>query len=465
MDPGENNRVFAFRVASADGILRGMASRFGLRGFVLHAPDETSLQGIRDGAVLVEDGRILDVGEYARLKHLPEAQGISWLFGSGTALLPGLIDLHAHLPQYPALARCEKGLLPWLERHIFPLERQFNAASARALAPHFFRELARHGTTQAVLFAAIYEESCHECFLAAEASGLRIILGKVMMDRGSYGSLEPEKIPAISLAESRRLLNRWHNTAQGRLEYAISPRFAVTCTTELMRGAADLARETGAYVQTHLAENHAEIARVRELFPDHASYTAVYADCGLTGPRSLFAHCLHLQPDEIALLRDSGSKIAHCPTSNFFLRSGILPWNELRQAAIPIGLGSDVAAGPELNLWQVMRSALEAQVARSFFQPGPIPSPVELFSAATSTAARALCKENEIGSLEPGKSADILVLDLAEVIPGGRQANFAADYSAEDLLSMLIFRGGPHATLATYVQGRRVYAAEEPTLF
>lgn len=441
-----------------------MSDRLALRGFLLDSPDGKSLRGIRDGAILLEDGRILDAGEYTRLKNLPEARGLPWLFGAGCALIPGLIDLHAHLPQYPAVARRESALLPWLERHIFPLERQFNAATARRVAPAFFTELARNGTTLAVLYAAIYEDSCHECFLAAEKSGLRAILGKVMMDRGSYGSLEPEKIPAVSLAETRRLIQRWHGTANGRLEYAVSPRFAVTCSGELLRDAARLANETGTYIQTHLSENHDEIARVRELFPEQPSYTAVYADCGLTGPRSIFGHCLHLAPDEISLLRDSGSIIAHCPTSNLFLRSGILPWGPLRDAGIPMGLGSDVAAGPELNLWQVMRSALESQTARSFFQDTPVPSPTELFSLATTAAARALGKENELGSLDPGKSADLVVLDLASIIPGGRRPNFDADYSAEELLSLLIYRGGPHATLATYVEGRRVYSAPEASL-
>lgn len=441
-----------------------MSTRFGLRGFVLDAPDEKNLRAFRDGAVIVEDGQILDAGEFSRLKHLPEAQGLAWMFGSGCVIVPGLIDLHAHLPQYPAVARRESALLPWLERHIFPLERQFNAAVARQLAPHFFTELVRNGTTQAVLYAAIYEDSCDECFRAAEAAGVRAIIGKVMMDRGSYGSLAPEKILATSVAESRRLLNKWHGAAQGRLEYAVSPRFAVTCTDELLRAAGHLARETGAFVQTHLAENHEEIARVRELFPQHSSYTAVYADCGLTGPRSIFGHCLHLSSDELGLLRDSGSVVAHCPTSNLFLRSGILPWNELRAAGIPMGVGSDVAAGPELNLWQVLRSALEAQIARSFYQEGDLPTPVELFSLVTSAAARALGKSSEIGSIEPGKAADLVVIDLGEIVPGGRRANFEADYSGEDLLSMLIYRGGPQATLATYVRGKRLYAAPQPAL-
>jgi guanine deaminase len=294
-----------------------------LRGFVLDTPTPKSARGYRDGAVLIHDGKIAAVGPYEEIRNLPGARDAEWSGGPDRAIVPGLIDFHAHIPQYPAVGRIEESLLPWLQRYIFPRERRFRAEEARAFAPYFFRELARNGTTLAILYAAIFEDSCHECFAAAEASGIRAIIGKVMMDRGSYGGMEETKIPAVSLEQTRRLIQRWHGVDDGRLGYAVSPRFAITCTADLMKAAGELAREHGTWIQTHLSENHLEIQTVRELFPASPDYTSVYAECGLTGPRSIFGHCIHLSEREAGILRDSGSLIAHCPTSNLFLRSGI----------------------------------------------------------------------------------------------------------------------------------------------
>jgi len=436
----------------------------GVRGFLIDTPEPDSIRAIRDGAILMEGDKILDCGEFERLRHLPEASGLHWQHGSGCVILPGLIDLHAHLPHYPAAARQEEELLPWLERHIFPLERDFNVAAARKLAPHFFSELARNGTTLAGLYCAVYEESCHECFLAAEKSGLRVIMGKVMMDRGTHGSLPSEKNLQTSVDESRRLIKRWHGRDDGRLEYAVSPRFAVACTKEMLAAAAALAEEYGVWVQTHLSENRVEIGRVLELFPDCPNYTSVYQQAGLLGPRTILGHCIHLEDDEVQMLAETRSIVAHCPTANLFLRSGMLPWDQYVGEGLRMGLASDVAAGPELSLWRVMRAALELQTARSFCEPTRIPSVSELFFYATLGAARALEKDAEIGSLDPGKAADILVLDLTVALPGGRVLNPDSDLDGKEILSLLIHRGGPETTLATYVRGRQVYSAPPPSL-
>jgi len=441
----------------------------GIRGFLLDPESPTRVKFLRDGAVLLHGDRIYDAGEFERLRALPEAAGVVWRYGTGCVIIPGLTDLHAHIPQYPAVGRMEDGLLPWLEKHIFPLERNFSPAEARKVAPLFFRDLAAAGTTRAVLFSSLHEESTDACFAAARDSGLRVIIGKVMMDRGSYGSLPPEKILKTSLDETRRLIRRWHGAENGRLAYAVSPRFAVTCTREMMVAAGRLAQETGVFIQTHLSENLSEIRRVRELFPEETTYTGVYASCGLLGPRSIFAHCIHLTDDEWRMLADTGSRIAHCPTSNLFLRSGLFAAERACLEGISFGVGSDVAAGPELNLWAVLRSAIETQTARSLLLPpdafqGPRLSLAEWFYVATLGAAHALHDENETGSLTPGKAADLVVIDLAALIPGGRTPHFDVDLRAEDVLSLLIHRGGPHATLETRVAGRIVYTRPEPPL-
>lgn len=430
-----------------------------LRGFLIDAPARHSARGILGGALLVENGRIAARGSYAEISKLPAAAEAELFGGPHCVVVPGLIDIHAHIPQYPFVARIEESLLPWLKRYIFPAERNFRAAEARAFAPFFFDSLARNGTTLAVLYAAIHEDSAHECFAAAESSGLRAVIGKVMMDRHSYGDLEPDKILPVSLDQTRRLIARWHGAAGGRLEYAVSPRFAVSCSPELMRAAGDLAREHGTWIQTHLSENHLEIQTVRELFPEFPDYTSVYEGCGLLGPKTILGHCIHLSPGERAKLRDSGSLVAHCPTSNIFLRSGIMPWDTVVEEKIPFGLASDVAGGPELSMWRVMRCALESQIARSFATPCRIPSPAEIFHQATQGAAEALGKGSQLGSLEPGKEADAVVLDLAGILPSAHPSAPEPATTADDLLPLLIHRAGPESTLATLVAGRVVFSA------
>jgi len=437
----------------------------GLRGFLIDAPEPGRLRGVRDGALLIEDGVIVAAGPFDEVRRAPGAELVKWLHSPEAVLIPGLIDVHAHLPQYPVVARVEEALLPWLQRHVFPVEKEFNAATARELAPLFYEALARNGTTCAMLYATIYEESCDAAFEAAERSGMRIILGKVMMDDGSYGGLPPEKILPLSLEQSERLCRKWHGRDGGRIEYAFSPRFAVTCSEELMREAGLLARKFDAYIQTHLSENHHEIEVVRGRFPRLPSYTAVYEACGLLGERSVLGHCIHLAEDEVRLLADSRSVVAHCPTSNLFLNSGIMPLDRWLEAGLRVGLASDVAGGPELNLWQVMRSTIEAQKARSFYEPGVrVPTTTEVFHLATLGGAAALGKERLIGTFDVGKEADVVALDLAPVQAYGGRGNIHSDLSPEEVITLLVYRGGPAAVIETFVRGTSVYRAPAPPL-
>ncbi len=336
----------------------------GIRGFVIDAPDFGTLRGSRKGAVVIENGRIAEVGEYDAVRRMPRWNKLRWIERPHVAIFPGLIDCHTHLPQYAAVARGETELLPWLRQHIFPVEREFTGPRARTEAPRFFSDLARNGTTTAMVFSAIYEDSCEVGFEAAKASGLRVILGKMMMDIGSYGTLQPKKILSVSLLESERLCRKWHGAEEGRLEYAFSPRFAVTCSEKLMKSAADMATRFDAYLQTHLAENREEIEKVHHLFMSARDYTHVYEQCGLLTPKTVLGHCIHLNPREVAAIAAAQSSVAHCPTSNLFLGSGLMKLDQLMKAGIQVGLGSDVAAGPELSMWQVMRAAIDVQKAR-----------------------------------------------------------------------------------------------------
>lgn len=440
-------------------------SPLGLRGQLIDAPEYGRLRSWRDGALLVEDGRITEIGDYETLRRKPRSQPVRWLHSNRVAIFPGLIDLHAHIPQYPAVGRSEAGLLPWLRQHIFPLEKEFTGPKGQKEVPGFFQELARHGTTTAMLYGAIYEDTCHAAFAAAQALGMRAIIGKVMMDVGSYGSHQPRKVLSISLHESEALCRKWHGANEGLLEYAFSPRFAVSCTEKMMRGAAELAAQYSAYIQTHLAENLEEVQKVANLFGAWKDYTDVYDQCGMLGPRTIMAHAIHLTPRERERLAETGTGVAHCPTANLFLGSGIMDLADLQRRGIPLGLGTDVAAGPELNLWKVMRTAIESQQARSFYVEGtPVPNAAAVLHLATAGAARALGKEAEIGALEIGHQADLTVMDIAALLPY-RRAAAHSDMSAEEILNLCVYRGGPESVVETFVRGKSIYRSLEPELF
>jgi guanine deaminase len=344
------------------------------------------------------------------------------------------------------------------------VEREFTGPKARIEAPQFFHELARSGTTTVMAYAAIYEDSCDVGFEAARKSGVRTILGKMMMDIGSYGQLQPKKVLSISLLESERLCRKWHGAENGLLQYAFSPRFAVTCSEKMMRGAAELAARFGAYLQTHLAENREELEKVHHLHMSARDYTQVYEKCGMLTSRTVFGHCIHLNPREVAAIAAAQSSVAHCPTSNLFLGSGLMKLDQLLKAGINIGLGSDVAAGPELNMWQVMRAAIEVQKARTAYEPNLRPlRPSEAFYLATHGGARALGKAKSIGTIEPGKEADLIIVDVGGLMPY-QNHNGLSKLVPDDVVALCVYRGGPKANLETYVRGRCIYRAPQTTV-
>ena len=424
----------------------------GLRGHVIDAPEFGSLRNYENGAVVFdsETGSITSVGIYQ------DDPGVTWLETGATrpVILPGLIDVHAHLPQYPAVARTESALLPWLEKHIFPLEREFREPGAREIADAFFAELLANGTTTSMLYAAIWEDSCEAAFQAAEASGARAIIGKVMMDDGTYSDLEPAEAREISIEQSRRLAKRWHGAAGGRLHYAVSPRFAVTCSAGLMEDAANLAKETGAYIQTHLSENNAEIEFVKQRFPESRSYTDVYDQAGLLNAKSILGHCIHLSGEEMDTLTKNGAKIAHCPGSNFFLNSGLFPMDKLRASGIPIGLASDVAGGPELSMFAVMRDAVNMQKARHFQdRDTPMLTPSGALHLATAGGAEVLSRP-DLGRLESGATADITIVDLDKVLP--LAGKFTSSPSASAAVDAIVYRANASAVAGVVVGGKKL---------
>jgi guanine deaminase len=373
-------------------------------------------------------------------------------------LLPGLIDLHAHLPQLPA-AGLGGGLdlLSWLERYIFPLERQFDAAAAERLVPAVLRTFAAAGTTTVVLHGAVYEDSMHVAFAAAEQHGIRAVMGKVMMDRLRYDqTVSDVAVLDVSLRQSQELITRWHGRDRGRLRYAVTPRFAVACSVDMLRESAALAAASGTYWQTHLAEDRREIAEVRRLFPAALDYTDVYERAGGLTPKAILAHAIHLSEREIGRLAATGARVAHCPESNLFLASGAMPLARYLDAGLVVGLGSDVVGGPEQSLFSVMRAGAYTQSGRRSMlgDEQPALGPLDWLRLATLDGARALGLAAETGSLEVGKDADFIAVDPRPTSPAG------SDEPSEpaDIVSRLIYRSRSEMIRGAWVRGRLLEA-------
>ncbi|HEY3269532.1 MAG TPA: guanine deaminase [Armatimonadota bacterium] len=425
-----------------------------LRGRVIHAPAFGDIEEWPDGAVVWDAaGRIVNVGPAAAtLAQYPDAAVEDV---RPALILPGLVDAHTHLPQYPAAGVGATDLLAWLDHDIFPLERRFRADAAEALAPAFFHALAANGSSSAAVYLAVFHDSATVCFQHAEASGLRVTMGKMMMDDVTYSGTAPTLVVDQSLNETDDLCRAWHGRDAGRIRYAVSPRFAVACSEAMLRGAAEIASWYGAAIQTHLSETVEELHVVAKRFPDARDYTDVYERAGILGPRTVLGHAIHLSDRERDALAATGSSVAHCPTSNFYLASGLMAADRLMEAGVTVGLGSDVAAGPELSMWRVMRAAVETRNARAATTPGVAPlSARHAFHLATLGGARALGIAEVAGSLEPGKEADILVADPATVAPPGVALD---EMTAEQILSLCVWRGDERLTRRLYVRGSKVF--------
>jgi guanine deaminase len=429
------------------------------------------------GGTLDEADALIDVDASGRITAIKPTSRVSAVHRDAAfdlrpwVVLPGLIDLHAHLPQVPnAGLGYALPLLDWLDRLTFPTERSWaDPGVAERLAPPIFRAFAAAGTTTVLAYGVVYEAAMDAAFAAAEAHGIRAILGKVMMDRLTYDpTIEPASILDRTLLESADLATRWHGAADGRLGYAVTPRFAISSTAELLRESATLAREMGCWWQSHVSEDLAEIAEVGRLFPEARDYVDVYDRAGGLGPRTILAHAIHLSPREEARLAETGTRIAHCPTSNLFIGAGVMPLAARLAAGIGVGLGSDVSGGAELSLFGVMRMGAYTQQARQAFADGvghagpagpagAVLGPLDWLRLGTLDGARALGLDHAIGSIEVGKEADLIAVDPGRTAPLG--AELDADGLLDDpelLVGRMIFRADPSMVRATWVRGRQL---------
>jgi len=358
-----------------------------------------------DALLWIKNGLVHKMGEYNFIaKELTPNQVSKVEDCSQYLMVPGFVDCHIHYPQTEMIAAYGTQLLEWLNTYTFPVESSFNdPVKAAAVSKVFIDQLLNNGTTTALVFCTVHPESVDALFTEAQKHNMRIIAGKVMMDRNAPANVLDTA--QTSYDQSKQLIERWHGV--DRLQYAITPRFAPTSTDEQLAAAGRLLAEyEGVYMHTHLAENADEIEWVKTLFPKAKNYLDVYDQAGLLGKRSVFAHSLHLCDSECERLAQTDSAIAHCPTSNMFIGSGLFPMQRLQEHGIKIGMGTDVGGGTSFNMLQTLADSYKMQQLN-----GHNLSPEQSFYLATLGGAKALDMDDKIGNFAVGKEADFLVLD------------------------------------------------------
>ena len=412
--------------------------------------DEQAALWHEDGLLIVEAGRVKAAGDYAKLASMLPP-GVEPLDYRGKVITPGVIDTHMHYPQTDMIASPAPGLLPRLETYTFPSEGRFgDAPHARSTADFFLDELLRCGTTSAMVYCTVHAQSVDEFFEASEARNLRMVAGKVLMDRHCPDFLRDLE---GDLGASEALIDKWHK--RGRALYAITPRFAPTSTDVQLRLTGELAaRHSDTFIQTHVAENQDECRWVGELFPQARSYLDVYERFGLMRPRAMFGHCIWLDDEDMARMAATGSAAAVCPTSNLFLGSGLFDFERADRAGMQLSLGTDVGAGTSFSMLQTMNEAYKVARMKGSYLPA-----LRMFYLATLGAARSMRLCDTIGSFAPGLEADFVVLDPKATPLLARRT--AQCNSLEELLFALALLGDDRTVAATYSNGRRVHIRGE----
>lgn len=424
------------------------------RGPILHFLDDPggpggagALEYREDGLLIVEDGHVQGLGD-ARDLGPTLAAGTQVTDCAGRLIVPGFIDAHIHFVQTDVIGSYGRRLLDWLEEYTFPAERAFaDPAHARSVAAFFIEELLRNGTTTALVVGSVHPASVDAVFEAALARGMRLIAGKALMDRNCPEYLRDTA--ASGYAESAALISRWHG--RGRMQYAITPRFAPSSTPEQLAAAGRLAREhPDVYVHTHVAETEEEVAWARRLFPERRSYLDIYDHYGLLRRRTALAHGIWLDDADLARLAGTGAALVHCPACNLFLGSGLFDLRHATAAGVPVALGTDVGGGTTFSMLGVLHDAYKVAQLR-----GHSLSALDAFYLATLGAARALDLDGCVGNFATGREADFIVLDPAATPLLARRTAAARDVAEK--LFLLMTLGDNRAVARTYLMGRLRY--------
>jgi guanine deaminase len=408
--------------------------------------DHGAYRFFEDGAVEIEDGVIVAVGDFVGARDA----GTVVVDHRPHLILPGFIDTHIHFPQMQVIGAYAAALLEWLNTYTFVEEQRFaDVAHAKRIASRFFDELIRHGTTTAAAYCSVHPQSVDAFFEEAEARDMLMVAGKVMMDRNAPEALRDT--PQSGYDDTKAGIEKWHG--RGRAHYAITPRFAITSTHEQMAMAEALAREfPDLHIQTHVSENLAEIAFANELFPNYGDYVGIYEKYHLLGPKTLLGHAIHLSHRETQVIAETRSVAVFCPTSNLFIGSGLFDYDRLHEHGVRIATATDVGGGSSYSMLRTMDEGYKVMQLR-----GQRLTPLRSFYHLTLGNARAMSLEHRIGRLEAGMEADIVVLD-ARATPQMALRMETVD-NLEQELFLLQTCGDDRAVVETYVKGKPMKSA------
>jgi guanine deaminase len=420
------------------------------RAEILSVPEDPHLAGpeavrhYEDGLLVVEHGLVTACGAYADLAERFAEAEVETLEG---LIVPGFVDAHVHYPQIHCIASHGEQLMQWLERHIFPAEKAFaDRGHADTVAAFFLDQLLRHGTTSALVFATVHPGSVDALFEAALTRDMRIVSGKVLMDLGPEGLRDSVE---TGRADTEALIARWRG--RGRLGYAVTPRFVPTSSeAQLADAGAMVAAHPDVLMHTHLSENPGEIAFVAERFPESADYLDVYDRFGLVGPRSVFAHCVHMSDRALSRMAQARAAIAFCPTSNLFLGSGLFDLAAADRHGVRLGIGTDIGAGTSLSILHTLGEAY-----RICQMKGASLDPFRALYLATAGGARILGIADRVGGLLPGQEADFILLDDKAPPLLARRCVGA---TLHDRLFALQVLGDDRAIAGTWLRGKRAYS-------
>nr|WP_319484249.1 guanine deaminase [uncultured Cohaesibacter sp.] len=426
----------------AETILRGRLLTF--HGEPQTPADETAHLYIEDGALLMDGGLIRARGSFSVVQS-KAAEGVKVIDHRPHLLVPGFIDTHLHFPQVQVIASWGAQLLDWLENYTFPAESLYaDAGHCAAMAVRFFDEVIANGTTTTVAYCSSHKTSADAYFTEAARRNMRVIGGKVLMDRNA-----PEGVrdtPQSGYDDSKALIGSWHG--KGRAHYAITPRFAITSTPEQMDAAQALAAEhPDCFIQTHLDENHDEIAETMALYPDAPDYLGIYEHYGLLRANTLLGHCIHMQPREVDVLIATDARPVFCPTSNLFLGSGLFDYEGLRARGAKSAIATDIGGGTSYSMLRTLHEGYKALATRD----GTKMHPLRAFYWATLGNAIALGLEDRIGTLDEGSEADIVVLDSRATSAMALRMETCKSLSEE--LFILQIMADDRSVAETYVAG------------
>lgn len=411
--------------------------------------DHPGVVYLEDGVVTIEGDHIAGLTSFSQ--YLAAGGALEHLHDVRPGLItPGFIDSHIHYSQMNIIGSYGAQLMEWLELYAFPGELEFAEKSyAEAQAQLFLDRLFQYGTTTALTFTTVHAHATDALFAAARNCNARLISGKVLMNRHAPSGLLDD---GDGNEENRTLLEKWHR--HGRLSYAITPRFAITCTADQLAAAGSLLKAyPGVYLHSHISEHPDEIATTLELFPEASNYAEVYEQFGLLTDHSIFAHGIHLSDAELDRFKTAGSRIAFCPSSNLFLGSGLLDLPRVDDHRVTIGIGSDVGGGTHFSMLATLGDGYKVNQLR-----GNSWHPLTAFYAITRGGAEALRIDHLVGSIAPGYEADLVVLQPRE---GSLLAQrIASDASLTSQLFAYMFLGAEDAVAETWVAGQRQYIRE-----